>query len=185
MKKHDNEENKPMMKIKDISVIVDGKKVVEINEEFQLFAGDSNSGGGAYFRMPPGPSALGEVTTRGSGYIKLVDGRNYSLADYDQKIETLSHWARLQVKDDYLDLLFGKKGEEPHPHAGFRFDGESVFQKLRRPTGVAGQSEYTQELGIIPVIREYTDKLTGVRVRITFVVDEEKSEVMISSFEIL
>lgn len=127
--------------------------------------GTGEAGGSAVMTAPMNDLDNMRVHVSGSGFIEFESEQQAATIwrDFDERIIDESYWARLRLRQDknsiYLDLLFGKTGEEPHDHFGFSLPMNFHFYVNRTGANVRGAALYNRrQRMVIPHERTVTDR---------------------------
>lgn len=102
------------------------------------------------------------------------------------RIENNDLWGELKIKDDgvqYFDLLFGKKGKEPHAHMGINLDQKLRFLEGRGITNTIRRQIESQKYGLISDVKEIYKDVEGLNeFELKLNVEFDTGEIIIQSF---
>lgn len=178
------EGDKSNIKISSFGFQEKGNFKFEFNEPIELSTG-KEPGSSASFSMPI--TGKGEIKTTGGGEVKLKNpSKKYKFAKIKtNKINDYSHWAKLRIHESnteqYIDILFGKRGDDIHSHLGFTAEAGSLFIQARKPLITEGRAYYEKGV-IVPYERIIEDKTTGRRVKILFSLDINTEKIAVDDF---
>lgn len=182
-------------KVSNAKIIVDGNETILLSTPITLSTG-MEAGDSASLSIPQNTPSRGTIIERGYGRVTSTAKSNDFILKLRDGKKTLkaknasTHFATLKIilqndeNEEHVHIIFNDKQKEKdgYKHAHIRFGPDGSGRYLRCESSDFECDADFLNGAIIPKCIEVTEKVSGVKVRITFVVEMATKEIYVDTF---